>query len=213
MYNPILNNKFTEHERVLQVEPMTVNGTIQITFFLSILLILSAAFVWSRFSLGYTDLAFMLTTGGTLLGLALGFIIIFTKNKVLIPVYAVCEGCLLGGFSAIMENSYPGIATQAIAGTLVALLSMLIMYKANLIKCTDKFRSTIFIATSSIAAIYFIDIIGHFFGYAIPLINSSSNFGIFFSLVIIVIASLNFIINFDYIEKGSQAMLPKDFEW
>ena len=114
MSNPILNEKFTEQERVLQGEPMTVNGTLQITAFLTVLLIAAAAFVWSRFTLGYTDLATMLTGGGAIVGFILALIICFTRTKVLVPVYAVCEGLFLGGISATMEASYPGIVSQAV---------------------------------------------------------------------------------------------------
>ena len=213
MSNPILNEKFTEQERVLQGEPMTVNGTLQITAFLTVLLIAAAAFVWSRFTLGYTDLATMLTGGGAIVGFILALIICFTRTKVLVPVYAVCEGLFLGGISATMEASYPGIVSQAVVGTFAALFSMLVLYRAHIIKCSDKFRSVIFIATLSVAVIYLVDIIGHFFGYAVPMINTSSNFGIGFSLVVILIAALNLIIDFDFIERGAQNFLPKDYEW
>ena len=213
MSNPILNNKFSEQERVLQGEPMTVNGTLQIAGFLTILLIASAAFTWSRFALGYVDLATMLTFGGLIVGFVLALIIAFTKTKLLVPVYAVCEGLFLGGLSATMESSYPGIVSQAVLGTFAALISMLVLFRTGVIRCTDKFRSVIFIATLSVAVIYLIDFIGHFFGYAVPMINTASNFGIGFSLVVILIAALNLIIDFDFIERGAQNYLPKDYEW
>ena len=192
---------------------MTVNGTLQITAFLGILLVAAAAFVWSRFTLGYTDLAVMLTGGGAIVGFILALIICFTRTKVLVPVYAVCEGLFLGGISATMETSYPGIVSQAVVGTFAALFSMLILYRANIIRYTDKFRSVIFIATLSIAVIYLVDLIGHFFGYAVPLINTSTNFGIGFSVVVVLIAALNLIIDFEFIERGAQSFLPKDYEW
>ena len=213
MSNPILNDRFTENERVLQGEPMTVNGTLQITAFLTLLLVAAAAFVWTRFTLGYTDLATMLTGGGVIVGFILALIIIFTKNKFLVPIYAVCEGLFLGGVSATMEASYPGIVSQAVVGTFAALFSMLVLYRANIIRCTDKFRSVIFISTLSVAIVYLIDFIGHFFGYAVPMINTSTNFGLLFSLVVIAIAALNLIIDFDFIERGAQNFLPKDYEW
>ena len=79
MSNPILNEKFAEQERVLQGEPMTVNGTLQITGFLSILLVAAAAFTWSRFTLGYTDIAVMLTGAGAIVGFIIALIIAFTR--------------------------------------------------------------------------------------------------------------------------------------
>ncbi len=213
MANPILNEKFAEQERVLQGEPMTINGTIQITAFLGILLVAAAAFVWSRFTLGYTDLAMMLTGAGAIVGFILALVIAFTRIKYLIPVYAACEGMLLGGISAIFEASYPGIVSQAVAGTFAALFSMLILYKMNLIRCTDKFRSVIFIATASVAVIYLVNFIGSFFHFAVPVINSSSLMGIGFSVLVVIIAALNLIIDFDFIERGAQNYLPKDMEW
>ena len=213
MSNPILNEKFTDQERILEGEPMTVNGTIQITAFLGILLVAAAAFVWSRITLGYTDLGIMLTGGGAIVGFILALIICFTRTKFLIPVYAVCEGLFLGGISATFEASYPGIVSQAVAGTFAALFSMLILYRANIIKCTDKFRSVIFIATLSIAAVYLIDFIGGFFNMHVPIINSSSPAGIAVGAVICIVAALNLILDFDFIERGSQMMLPKDMEW
>ena len=211
MANPILNENYAAQERVLQGEPMTVNGTIQITAFLGLLLVASAAFCWSRFTLGYTDM--MLTAGGAIVGFILALVIAFTRVKYLIPVYAACEGLFLGGISASFEASYPGIVSQAVAGTFAALFSMLILYRAKLIQCTDKFRSVIFIATCSIAVLYLINFIGHFFHYAVPVINSSSNFGIAFSIIVVIIAALNLIIDFDFIERGARNMLPKDMEW
>ncbi len=213
MSNPILNEKFTEREIVLDGEPMTVNGTIQVTAFMFILLFASAAFVWSRYTLGYTDLAIMLTGIGVIGGLVSALVAMFMKVKPLIPVYAVCEGMALGGISATFEASYPGIVSQAVLGTLAALFSMLILYRYNIIRCTDKFRSVVFISTCSIAVIYLVDFVGHFFHLSVPFINTSSLFGIGFSLLVVAIAALNLIIDFDFIEKGSQRMLPKDYEW
>ena len=213
MANPILNDNFVEQERVLQGEPMTVNGTIQVAAFLGVILVAAAAFVWSRFTSGYTDLALMLTGGGVIVGFILALIISFTKNKNLVPIYAACEGMALGGISATFEASYPGIVTQAVAGTFAALFSMLILYKYNIIKCTDKFRSVIFITTASIAVVYIVNFIGGFFGLHVPLINSSSSLGILVSIAICAIAALNLIIDFDFIERGASMMLPKDMEW
>ena len=213
MANPILNERFAEQERVLQGEPMTVNGTIQITAFLGILLIAAAAFVWSRFTLGYTDIAMKLTSGGAIVGFILALVIAFTRTKYLIPVYAACEGLCLGGISAIFEQSYPGIVAQAVVGTFAALFSMLALYKMNVIRCTDKFRSVIFIATASVAVIYLVNFIGGFFHFAVPVINSSSLLGIGFSVLVVIIAALNLIVDFDFIERGAQNYLPKDMEW
>ena len=146
--------------------------------------------------------------------LILALIIAFTRNKYLIPVYAVCEGCALGGISATFEAQYPGIVFQAVAGTFAALFTMLALYKMRIIQATDKFRSVIFITTASIAAIYIVDLIGRWiFHLHVPLINSASPLGILVSVIIVIVAALNLIIDFDFIERGEQMMLPKDYEW
>lgn len=215
MANPILNeNRFNDQERILEGAPMTVNGTIQVTAFLGLLLVCAATFVWSRLTAGYTDLGMMLMGGGVIVGFILALIISFTRNKYLVPVYAVCEGCALGGISAIFEQQFPGIVVQAVAGTFMALFAMLALYRLNIIRATDKFRSVIFITTASIAGIYLVDIIGRWiFHMHVPLINSASPAGILISIVIVAVAALNLILDFDFIERGEQMMLPKDYEW
>lgn len=215
MANPILNeNKFNEQERILDGMPMTINGTIQVTAFLGLLLVCAATFVWTRMTNGYTDLGMMLTGGGVFIGFILALIISFTRNKYLVPIYAVCEGCALGGISAVFETQYPGIVTQAVAGTFAALFAMLALYKLNVIRATDKFRSVIFITTASIAGIYIVDLLGRWlFHMHVPLINSASPVGILISVGIVAVAALNLIIDFDFIERGEQMMLPKDYEW
>lgn len=213
MSNPILNEKFAEQEHVLQGEPMTVNGTLQITAMMGVLLVVAASYTWSRFMLGYTDLGGMLTIGGAIVGFILALIISFARKKALIPLYTVAEGLFLGGISAMFESAYPGIVLQAVAGTFAALFSMLILYRFGVIKYSDKFRSVIFIATASIAVVYLVDIIGHFFGMSVPMINTSTPFGIGFSVLVVAIAALNLIIDFEFIERGAQNYLPKDYEW
>ena len=123
MSNPImkLEERRAEQERVINAgEIMTVNGTLQLTAFMGILLVVAAGIVWSKFSAGYTDLAMMLTSAGFIVGFIWALIISFARITVLIPVYAACEGLALGGLSAIFENSYPGIVAQASLGTLMA---------------------------------------------------------------------------------------------
>lgn len=216
MTNPIMKieERNAEQERTVYADSfMTVNGTLQVTAFMGILLVLAAGFVWSKFSLGHTDMGMMLTSIGGIVGFISALIIAFARVAALVPLYAACEGLLLGGLSAMFESSYPGIVAQAVAGTFAALFSMLILYRAGLIRCTEKFRSVVFISTASIAVIYIVDFIGRFFNYAVPIINTATNAGIGFSLIVIVIAALNLIIDFDFIEQGSARMYPKKYEW
>lgn len=213
MSNPILNERFTQTEGVITGQVMTVNGTLDKTFLLFLCAILPAIYTWQQFIAGFTDKAYMLMTVGAIAGFVMAMIVAFTKNKYLTPVYAMCEGLFLGGISAVFNAEYPGIVIQAVLGTFAAMFSMLGLYRAGIIKCTDKFRSIIFTATISIAVLYLIQWIGSFFHYSIPAIFGAGTIGIGFSIVVVAIAALNLILDFDFIEKGSQAMLPKDYEW
>lgn len=215
MPNPVFSQNVVERETVLDSEPMTVNGAINKTFILFALLLGTSLVVWNLFFQGYTDKAAMLGMVGFIASIISFIVIMFNRKAIAIaaPIYAASEGLLLGGISAMFEKAYPGIAIEAIGSTFMALFSMLFLYRIGAIKCTDKFRSVLFISTLSIAGIYFINLIGSFFGMQIPQIFTSSSIGIGFSLVVIVIASLNLIIDFDFIERGAQSLLGKSYEW
>lgn len=215
MTNPVFNQNVIERERVLDSAPMTINGAINKTFILFALLLAASFVVWDLFFKGFVDKVMMLGMVGFVTSI-ISFIVIMVNRdalKIAAPVYAVSEGLVLGGISAMFEKSYPGIAIQAITMTFAALGSMLILYRIGAIRCTEKFRSVIFISTLSIAGVYLISFIGSFFGMQVPGLNSSSTLGIGISLVIVVIAALNLIIDFDFIEQGAQNMLSKNFEW
>ena len=213
MANPILNDRFTETEGVVSGQVMTVNGTLDKTFLLFLCAMLPAAYTWQQFTAGFTDKAGMLMTVGAIADFVLALIISFTRNKFLTPLYAMCEGLFLGGISAVFNVSYPGIVIQAVLATFATMFSMLGLYRFGIIKCTDKFRSIVFISTISIAVLYLMQWIGSFFHYSIPAIFGTGTIGIGFSILVVGIAALNLILDFDFIEKGSQAMLPKDYEW
>lgn len=215
MSNPVLNEKFLENERVLQGEPMSINGSISKSFILFGVLLIAAAYTWFLMASGYTDMAGMLAVGGAIVGFILAMVIIFTRKAmhILTPLYAICEGFFVGGISAMFEASYSGIVFQAVTATFAAVFSMLALYRTGLIRATEKFRSVILISTLSIAVIYLIQIIASFFGRGIPQIFTSSNLGIVFSLFVVAIAALNLILDFDFIERGSEAMLEKQYEW
>lgn len=215
MPNPVFNQNVIDKATTLESEPMTINGAINKTYILGALLLAAAFIVWNLFFQGFTDKVMMLGMAGFVTSIISFIVIMFNRNAINIaaPVYAASEGLVLGAISAIIEKQYPGIAIQAIALTFMALFAMLTLYRIGAIKCTEKFRSVIFISTLSIAGIYLINLLGSIFGLHIPQIFSSSLIGIGFSLVVVVIASLNLIIDFDFIEQGAQRMLNKSFEW
>jgi uncharacterized YccA/Bax inhibitor family protein len=152
---------------------------------------------------------------GAIGGLILALITILKKQwaGTTAPLYALCEGLVLGAISLVFEKAYPGIAFQAISLTFAVFASLLIAYKAKLIVVTDKFRSIVIAATMGLGLFYLVTFILGFFKINVPIITSSSLFGIGFSIFVVAIASLNLILDFDFIERASKSGAPKYMEW
>lgn len=126
------------------------------------------------------------------------------------PLYALAEGFLVGGISAIFERMYPGIVIQAVMLTFGTLAALLMAYKSGLIKATENFKLGVVAATGGIALLYIVSMVMRFaFDKPIGFIHESSTFGILFSVFVVVIAALNLVLDFDFIEKGA----PKYMEW
>jgi uncharacterized YccA/Bax inhibitor family protein len=128
-------------------------------------------------------------------------------------VYAVLEGLFLGGTSAIFEARCPGIVIQAVGLTFGTLFCLLMAYKSGVIKATENFKMGVVAATGGIALMYFITMILGFFGVSVPFIQGSSPLSIGISVFIVIIAALNLVLDFDFIENGSAAGAPKYMEW
>nr|MDP9323819.1 Bax inhibitor-1/YccA family protein [Acidobacteriota bacterium] len=129
------------------------------------------------------------------------------------PVYAAVEGVALGGISVVFEARYPGIVSQAVFLTFGTLGALLLAYRSGLIKATENFKLGVVAATGGIALLYLLSFILGFFGVNVPLIHSSGTFGILFSMFVVVIAALNLVLDFDFIEKGAERGAPKYMEW
>lgn len=225
--NPALNDKtfenFGAYRRDAAAEAassgtMTINGTAQKTFFLVMLALGSACFTWSKtFAAMEANPAAAMpwALGGALVGLIAAFAICFkhTWAPVLAPVYAIAEGLFLGGVSAALEAQYPGIVIQAVGGTFGTLLGLLAAYQSGLIRATENFKLGIVAATGGICLVYLISMIGGLFGFPIPFIHSTGPIGIGFSLVVVVIAALNLVLDFDFIEQAAERGAPKYLEW
>jgi uncharacterized YccA/Bax inhibitor family protein len=153
--------------------------------------------------------------GGALGGFAVAIAMMFMKKYagILAPIYAVLEGLFLGAISAIFESMYPGIVMNAVLGTFATFLTMLFAYRTGLIKVTEKLRSIIVIATGAIAVMYLLSWIMGMFGVGMSFLHDSSMLSIGISLFVIVIAALNLLLDFDFIEKGSSMGAPKYMEW
>jgi len=129
------------------------------------------------------------------------------------PVYAVLEGLFLGAISAFFEYKFHGIVIQAAGLTFLTLFAMLFLYRTGIIKVTEKFRMGVFAATGAIALMYLASFILGLFGVNFPMMHSGGTLGIVIGVVICGVAALNLVLDFDFIEKGSENRLPKYMEW
>jgi uncharacterized YccA/Bax inhibitor family protein len=196
---------------------MTIPGTINKTFKLLALVMLPALWIWKQFYGATPNPAGAQTWMwvGMITGFILSLVTIFKKEwaPISAPLYAVAQGLFLGGISGFFEQSYPGIVMQAVSLSIATLIAMLVVYRAGWIQATQGFKMGVIAATIGIAAVYFIAIILGFFGINVSFINGSSWFSILFSLFVVGIAALNFILDFDLIEQGSKSGAPKYMEW
>ena len=211
--NPVFGNKFdgdAQFRDLPETQKMTLDGTVNKTGLLLALCFTTAAISWN-----IPNPALM--GFGAIGGIVLALITIFrpTSAGITAPLYAASQGLFLGGITVIFEAQYPGIAIQAIGLTFGTLASLLVCYKTGVIKPTENFRLMIVSATAGIALLYIVNIAMMVFGSGegIGFIHSSGTFGIIFSLAVVAIAALNLVLDFDFIEQGSENGLPKHMEW
>jgi uncharacterized YccA/Bax inhibitor family protein len=216
--NPALSAKtFTDVPRVVDpARVMTIQGTVNKTLLMLVLVLIPAVWVWNMFFTSGNPQAIMpWLYGGVIGGFTVALVTIFKKqwSPVTAPLYSVLEGLAIGGISAFFEAQFPGIVIQAVALTFGTLLCLLLVYKSGIIKVTENFKMGVVAATGGIALIYVITIVLGFFGIRMPYIHESGTIGIIFSLVVVIIAALNLVLDFDFIEKGASAGAPKFMEW
>ncbi len=195
---------------------MTLNGTVNKTALLLVLAVITAAFAWNRVEITADGMTGGLYVwGGLIGGFILAMVTIFKKEwaPVTAPMYALVEGLFLGGISAVFEARYPGIAFQAVLLTFGTLFALLFAYRSGLIKATENFKMGVVAATGGIALVYLATIVLGFFGVEIPMIHGNGLVGIGFSLFVVVIAALNLVLDFDFIEAGVEHGAPKYMEW
>jgi uncharacterized YccA/Bax inhibitor family protein len=212
--NPALSQKtFKNLGTYDAAEAMTISGTVNKMFLALILLMTTAIWTWNLPAQNPRVINFMII--GFIGGLIFAIITIFKKTwaPYTVPAYALFEGLALGAISAVFERMYPGIVSQAIFLTFGTLGALLLAYRSGLIKATENFKLGVFAATGGIAVIYLLSWVVSWFGASIPLIHGNSTFGILFSLFVVVIAALNLVLDFDFIEEGAERGAPKYMEW
>lgn len=197
---------------------MTLNGTVNKTAMLLLLCVLTAAFSWNSALTETGEMApgaMVYIWGGAIGGFILALVTIFKKtwSPVTAPLYALVEGLFLGGISAMYEMKFNGIVLQAVLLTFGTLFALLMAYRSGWIKATENFKLGVVAATGGIALIYLATIVLRFFSIEIPFIHDSGLIGIGFSLFVVVIAALNLVLDFDFIESGVEQNAPKYMEW
>jgi uncharacterized YccA/Bax inhibitor family protein len=213
--NPALNDKVFELGRSTG-DVMTINGTVNRTGILLCLLMFTAIYSWDRaYNAVNPGELYPWLIGSGIAGFVVALITVFKKTAAPItaPIYAAIEGILLGILSAFYEMQFPGLVFQAILLTFGTLFALLMAYRSGIIKATENFKLGVFAATGGIALIYLTTFILSFFGVSIPYIHGSGTIGILFSLFVVVIAALNLVLDFDFIERGAERGAPKYMEW
>ena len=194
---------------------MTINGTINKIGIMLLLVIAAAAYTWNIVMGADPGRASTLAMVGAIGGFIMALLTIFRPRSAAItaPIYAILEGLFLGAISAIINARYPGVAFQAVLLTIGTLFTMLFLYRSGRIRATPRFRRGVMMATGAVFFAYLISWIMSLFGMPMGFMHSAGPLGILINLVIIVIAALNLIMDFDFIEKGSQMGAPKYMEW
>ena len=211
--NPMMKEKvFTQ--AIAGTETMTLQGAVNKTVALLALVVIGASYSWNLYYNQGPEAVQPWMIGGLIGGLVFAMITIFKAAWApkTAPIYAVLEGLALGGISAFFEARFPGIVIQAVGLTFGTLFALLFAYKARLIRATENFKLGIFAATGGIAVVYLISFVGRMFGWQMPVIHESGPMGILFSLLVVVIAALNLVLDFDFIERGD-GVAPRYMEW
>jgi len=214
--NPMFSDKtFSETIIDAKIERMTLQGTVNKVGISLLLVMLSASYTWNQyFEYGPAAIStFMI--GGSIVGLIFALITIFKRTwaPVTAPIYALAKGFALGGISAMYEAQFGGITMQAVTLTFATMFGLLFAYKTGIIKPDRNFMLMVFAGTFAIFAVYMVNFIMMFFGSSIGFIHDNGIFGIGFSLVVVAIAALNLVLDFDYIEQGAEQGAPKYLEW
>lgn len=208
--NPALSSKTFNVKARSTDKVMTLDGTVnKIALSLAVLIL----FGYVTFSLEITEFIFI----GFIGGFAVALLTIFKKNysPITVPIYAALEGLALGGISFIFNEMYEGIVFQAVFLTLAILCALLLAYKSKLIKPSENFKLGVTAATGGVLIVYLIGFVSSFFGGTLPIldVNNSSFVSIGFSILVVLIASLNLVLDFDFIEEGVEKGAPKYMEW
>ena len=214
--NPALKERTFTGVRAAAGEPaLSLQGTATKSFVLVLLTVFAASFTWNAVASGNVGILMPATMVGGIGGFIVALITVFKPkaSPYTGPIYAVLEGLLLGGVSALYNAKFAGLPAQAVALTFGVFIALLIVYRLGIIKATENFRLGVVAATGGIMIMYLLSFVLGFFGITMPYLHDSSPLSIGISLVIVVVAALNLVLDFDFIERGVANRAPKYMEW
>ena len=197
-------------------EVMSLQGTINKTGLLLLFVGVGAVYSWNyALKIETWETLKMYSIGCAIAAFVCAIVLNFKKEwaAYLAPAYSLLQGVSLGIISCLMDYIFPGIALQALTITMAIFGVMLLAYKFKLLQATPMFKKVVIISTIGIGVVYLISIGMRLFGAEMPFLHDNSPIGIGISLFIVVIAALNFILDFHYIEENVKNGAPKNMEW
>jgi uncharacterized YccA/Bax inhibitor family protein len=219
--NPALSEKIFQKAAPIAGEEgtMTIGGTLNKFGFIFLMTMCASVYSWIAYTKG-TNVTPMILIG-VFGGLALAIIMSFKMQwaRYLAPAYGICEGLFLGAISAMVSTMFqakaPFIVMQAVLLTFGVVLAMWALYRFRIIKVTKKLTMVIVGATVGIFIFYMLTWVIGFFGVNVPFMSmtNGSTFSIVFSLIVVGVAALNLLLDFDMIDKGVMSGAPKYMEW
>lgn len=150
-----------------------------------------------------------------IVGLVLAFVCAFKAqpSPALVVAYAAVEGVFIGALSRVFEDAYPGIVLQAVGGTALCFGGVLVAYKSGRLRATPRFRRVIVSAMIGIFALYTINFVAYLFGGSLPVIRDSTPLGILFSVAVVTVAALSFVLDFELVDEAIRHGAPERFAW
>ncbi len=213
--NPVLSQKRLRRLVHLPMEACTLDGTIHKSGLLLLITVATAAFAWGTGGSTLAQYLYPVAIVAAVVGLGIAIALAFKPEwaPICAPAYAAVEGVFLGAISKVMEEAYPGIVLESVLLTFGVAALMLALYRTQAVKVTKKFRTVVILATLSVALVYLVTFLLSLAGVAIPYLHEGGALGIVFSLVVVTIAALNLLLDFDAIERAVKERMPQFMEW
>jgi uncharacterized YccA/Bax inhibitor family protein len=213
--NPTMREGVFDAQEQASANPMTLTGTIGKSFILIVLTMVTAVVGWVNPSM---PLLYGSMIGGLVVALATAFKPNWSPFTA--PLYALIEGLFVGVVSSVVtvmlaKTAFANAVPLAVMGTMVTFAIMLGLYATRIVRVTETLRGVIVGATIAVMATYALSWLASIFWSGVwdmPIYGSGWA-GIAFSVVVIAIAAMNLLLDFDLVERGVKNRLPKYMEW